>query len=109
MSEHLDMNLEETVRIGAYYLWEQDGRPFGREIEHWTASEEAISREMTAAPAAEEVIAAPAPVAPAPFKAAAPAPAMLAAKPKAKAKAAPSKKVAAKRMVAHAMEHASLQ
>lgn len=26
---------EEQVRLTAYFLWEQDGRPGGREAEYW--------------------------------------------------------------------------
>lgn len=26
---------EEAIREQAYYLWEQDGRPFGRDAEYW--------------------------------------------------------------------------
>ena len=27
---------DERVRIRAYHLWEQDGRPLGRNDEYWT-------------------------------------------------------------------------
>lgn len=28
-------DFEEAVRLTAYFLWEQDGRPIGREQEYW--------------------------------------------------------------------------
>ncbi|MFD2646366.1 DUF2934 domain-containing protein [Devosia albogilva] len=31
----VDMDFEQRVRQAAYHLWEQDGRPFGRETEYW--------------------------------------------------------------------------
>ena len=27
---------ESTIRERAYYLWEQDGKPFGRDLDYWT-------------------------------------------------------------------------
>jgi hypothetical protein len=30
-----DPETEHRVRERAYYLWESDGRPFGRDIEYW--------------------------------------------------------------------------
>jgi hypothetical protein len=29
---------EQVVRIRAYYIWEREGRPEGREAEHWHAA-----------------------------------------------------------------------
>ncbi|MDE3175553.1 MAG: DUF2934 domain-containing protein [Pseudomonadota bacterium] len=40
---------EELVRFRAYALWESEGRPFGRDAEHWRASEEATRAELTIA------------------------------------------------------------
>ncbi|MBI4233292.1 MAG: DUF2934 domain-containing protein [Chloroflexi bacterium] len=34
------MNPEETVRRIAYQLWEQQGRPEGRALDHWLAAEQ---------------------------------------------------------------------
>ncbi len=39
---------EEQIRSRAYALWENEGRPFGRDAEHWRASEEAARAELFA-------------------------------------------------------------
>lgn len=41
---HIAGNTEHTIRERAYYLWEQDGRPHGRDIEYWSraAAETAV-------------------------------------------------------------------
>ena len=26
---------EESVRIAAYYIWENEGRPYGEDLRHW--------------------------------------------------------------------------
>jgi hypothetical protein len=36
----------ELVRNRAYALWENEGRPFGRDAEHWRLSEEAIRTDL---------------------------------------------------------------
>jgi hypothetical protein len=35
---------DEIVRIHAYGLWESEGRPHGRDVEHWLRSQEEIRR-----------------------------------------------------------------
>ena len=40
----VDPAFEQTVRDTAYFLWEQDGRPFGREQEYWFAALERCLR-----------------------------------------------------------------
>ena len=40
---------EERVRHRAYALWESEGRPFGRDADHWRASEDAARAEMSVA------------------------------------------------------------
>jgi len=43
---------EQRVRDRAYALWESEGRPLGRDAEHWRMSEEATRAELAkAAPA----------------------------------------------------------
>jgi hypothetical protein len=37
---------EQSVRDRAYALWESEGRPFGRDAEHWRMSEEATRAEI---------------------------------------------------------------
>jgi hypothetical protein len=38
---------EQRVRDRAYALWESEGRPLGRDAEHWRMSEEATRAEIT--------------------------------------------------------------
>jgi hypothetical protein len=37
---------EQRVRDRAYALWESEGRPLGRDAEHWRMSEEATRAEL---------------------------------------------------------------
>jgi hypothetical protein len=37
---------DEMVRTRAYALWESEGRPLGRDAEHWLQSEEEARREL---------------------------------------------------------------
>lgn len=37
---------EEAVRRTAYFLWEQDGRRDGRDLEHWFRAREQHIREL---------------------------------------------------------------
>ena len=34
----VDIDFEQKVRQVAYHLWEEDGRPFGRETDYWFAA-----------------------------------------------------------------------
>lgn len=38
------MSREKLVRDTAYEIWEAEGRPEGRESEHWRLAEERVSR-----------------------------------------------------------------
>jgi hypothetical protein len=38
---------EEEVRLTAYFLWEQDGRPGGRDEHYWWAAVEKIARQKS--------------------------------------------------------------
>jgi DUF2934 family protein len=54
MDMHQAVNIpgfEQRVRERAYALWEREGRPFGRDVEHWRASELAALVEIADAPA----------------------------------------------------------
>ena len=42
---------QELVRNRAYALWESEGRPNGRDAEHWRISEDAMRAEIAAAAA----------------------------------------------------------
>ncbi len=46
---------QELVRNRAYSLWESEGRPFGRDAEHWRMSEDAMRAEIAAAAAPKSV------------------------------------------------------
>jgi hypothetical protein len=48
---------EEVVRTRAYALWESEGRPNGRDAEHWLRSMEEVQRLAQIAKAAEPQIA----------------------------------------------------
>jgi hypothetical protein len=41
---------QEQVALAAYYLWEREGRPHGRDKEHWHRAVEALRREKGAPP-----------------------------------------------------------
>ena len=54
---HQSVNLpafEQRVRERAYALWEREGRPFGRDAEHWRVSEEATLADLRAAAPAKK-------------------------------------------------------
>jgi hypothetical protein len=36
---------EEAIRLTAYFLWEQDGRPEGRQEEYWLRAREQHARQ----------------------------------------------------------------
>jgi len=44
------LDVDENVRHLAYRIWEQEGRPSGREVEHWLAAERHL-RETPPGPA----------------------------------------------------------
>jgi len=56
---------EHAIRERAYYLWEQDGRPHGRDIEFWNrAAAEAVAKPKRARAAAATAKAVPVKTAP---------------------------------------------
>lgn len=40
--------LEDRIRLRAHTFWEQDGRPLGRDAEHWQRALQEIEREIEA-------------------------------------------------------------
>ena len=44
----VDPDFERSVRDTAYFLWEHDGRPMGREQEYWFAALERCLRQRQA-------------------------------------------------------------
>lgn len=55
-------SLEQQVRERAYLIWEREGRPSGRDHEHWTMAEREIRAEEKAPPAESPPAAKAAPV-----------------------------------------------
>ena len=43
MSETRAASVEHAIREQAYYFWEQDGRPHGRETEYWIKAVQAVN------------------------------------------------------------------
>ena len=41
----VDMDFEQNVRKAAYHLWEDDGRPFGKEKDYWFRAIEMLMAE----------------------------------------------------------------
>lgn len=41
---------QEEIAARAYRIWEQEGRPPGKEVEHWLRAEGEIGGEMAGAP-----------------------------------------------------------
>ncbi len=39
-------SIENMIRERAYYLWEGEGKPHGRETEHWQRAQADIERQM---------------------------------------------------------------
>jgi hypothetical protein len=63
MSDTRDVaEFERRVRERAYALWESEGRPHGKDFEHWRRSVEELLAELPPA-AAEEPVAEPEPAA----------------------------------------------
>ena len=51
----MDIAYEEVwVRERAYWLWEEEGRPQGREFDHWVRARNEIAGRMTGAGAPAE-------------------------------------------------------
>jgi hypothetical protein len=50
----VDMDFEHNVRKAAYHLWEDDGRPFGREKDYWFKALEKLLGEREQAGGASE-------------------------------------------------------
>jgi hypothetical protein len=44
------VGLEDIIRMRAYFLWEQDGRPEGRAEEYWQRAESQIKGDQPAWP-----------------------------------------------------------
>lgn len=45
----VDMDFEQSVRKTAYHLWENDGRPFGKEKDYWFLAIEKLMGERSLA------------------------------------------------------------
>lgn len=47
MSDSTDQGYEEKIRVRAYHLWEEDGRPDGAEQEFWERARELVGMESS--------------------------------------------------------------
>ena len=45
------MSREQTVRDVAYAIWEAEGKPKGRDAEHWRLAEERVAASLAGGPA----------------------------------------------------------
>jgi len=48
-----DLNVhvsDEAIRLRSYLIWEQEGRPSGRAIDHWLRAKKELEAEMRADP-----------------------------------------------------------
>jgi len=45
-------DIRNQIALRAYFIWEREGRPDGREAEHWTLAEAEIKSELTVKKAA---------------------------------------------------------
>ncbi|HEY8576176.1 MAG TPA: DUF2934 domain-containing protein [Devosia sp.] len=43
----VDMDFEQKVRVTAYHLWENDGRPLGKETDYWFRAMQMLLDERT--------------------------------------------------------------
>lgn len=43
----MDPVVEERIRARAYEIWEEDGRPEGRDVEHWIRAVLELARDGT--------------------------------------------------------------
>jgi Protein of unknown function (DUF2934) len=48
-SDHQRSAREQAIREGAYAIWEEEGRPDGRDLDHWRRAELEISSAEEAA------------------------------------------------------------
>jgi hypothetical protein len=46
----IDLDFEQQVRQAAYHLWENDGRPFGKESHYWFQALEQLLALRSASP-----------------------------------------------------------
>jgi hypothetical protein len=53
--------IEEKIRARAYAIWEQEGRPDGKHLEHWLQAKRLIAAEASRAMAAAMVTHSPPP------------------------------------------------
>lgn len=53
-------NRDELLRARAYALWEEEGRPHGRDADHWAAAEAELFGDAAKPAAAPEATAKPA-------------------------------------------------
>jgi hypothetical protein len=42
----MEPEIEEKIRMRAYAIWEQEGRPDGKHLEHWSRAKRLIAAEQ---------------------------------------------------------------
>lgn len=47
------MSREEIIRDTAYAIWEAEGKPVGRDVDHWRQAEERVAASLAGAPVAK--------------------------------------------------------
>jgi len=51
----MSLDVENKIRLRAYAIWEREGRPEGRHVEHWFLAQREIERETAQAAAASGI------------------------------------------------------
>jgi Protein of unknown function (DUF2934) len=49
VAETQEMITEEAIRVRSYIIWQREGRPQGKDIDHWLSAIEELAREQRAA------------------------------------------------------------
>jgi hypothetical protein len=57
----MEPEIEELIRTRAYAIWEQEGRPDGKHLEHWLRAKRLVAAEAARAMAAAVLANAPPP------------------------------------------------
>jgi hypothetical protein len=46
-----DSSLEESIKARAYAIWEDEGKPHGKDLEHWRRAKSDVAPQAVPAPA----------------------------------------------------------
>lgn len=61
MTKEYRQPTDDEISVRAYYLWERDGRPHGRDFDYWLKAKEQLNCERQQGPAVKQVPATAAP------------------------------------------------